>query len=512
MASGKPHNEISCSPFSEKYFREIVRRASLATDSMPSNRQTEYLARHLKTLGTKTIIVESHYIDRHYMEEVSFYYSSCLIPRPNHCTRIHLFSGPDELTEDRLDQELQDAARGNHEAVSGRLSQSYLGFVVVRPIPSVPVGRTVLAVPIDKSDRCYTALANYTVHLLGLELTVLGLAFQQQDRAVAACATTAIWSALQRMCRHEGARTPTPSEITQAAVKSPLTEGRPFPSVGLHPLQVCDALNHFNFAPVFFSAAADPTTFQHEMHIYLKSGIPVILALGALGGGPGAVGHAVTVVGYREKRVDTKYELSVLKNLDFDQIYVHDDRTGPYARARLRIAPNTNGLTSETTADRPLLILLIERDGLDEPDDEWIVEAGIAPLYPKLRSNGSDLYRFGSAFIPMVDRYFGQNGDGIGIEVFFQRSGEYLGSLYTYGLDADRLIRFQKTIALSRYVGIVRWSVGNKFVLDGIWDTTDRLREEQFAEHMLGLVAVNATDAEQGIVDQLAADLNVVAG
>ena len=98
------------------------------------------------------------------------------------------------------------------------LRSSYLGYVVVRPQPSVPIGRTVLR-PEGASPATMNAWvqSRYGAHVMGMSLKVEGLAFQQQDRAVGACATTAVWTALQQTCKRESDRPPTPSAITQGA-------------------------------------------------------------------------------------------------------------------------------------------------------------------------------------------------------------------------------------------------------------------------------------------------------
>ena len=35
------------------------------------------------------MVVESHYVDRQFVEEYASYYSRCLVPIANYCTRIH---------------------------------------------------------------------------------------------------------------------------------------------------------------------------------------------------------------------------------------------------------------------------------------------------------------------------------------------------------------------------------------------------------------------------------------
>ena len=69
----------------------------------------------------------------------------------------------------------------------------------------------------------------YIAHLAGFELRVRGLAFQQQDQGVSACATTALWSAIHGVAPKEGLSIPTPADITEAASRYLLVGGRSLP-------------------------------------------------------------------------------------------------------------------------------------------------------------------------------------------------------------------------------------------------------------------------------------------
>jgi hypothetical protein len=78
------------------------------------------------------------------------------------------------------------ARRTDRDSPKGNIESTYLGFVCVRPLDTVPIGRTVLR---RLKNREIWATGPYPVHLGNLLLEVDGLAFQQQDVAVGACAT-----------------------------------------------------------------------------------------------------------------------------------------------------------------------------------------------------------------------------------------------------------------------------------------------------------------------------------
>ena len=79
-----------------------------------------------------------------------------------------------------------------------RLSEAYLGFIVVKPLHTNPIGRTCLRTYPESNNRKYPVLQTYEVGLYGHSLSVTSLAFQEQDRVVAACATSAILDGIAR--------------------------------------------------------------------------------------------------------------------------------------------------------------------------------------------------------------------------------------------------------------------------------------------------------------------------
>jgi hypothetical protein len=56
--------------------------------------QSRFLATYLQQRrpAPKTMLVESPYVDRHYLQEFVGYYATKLAPPPHHTTRIHFFT------------------------------------------------------------------------------------------------------------------------------------------------------------------------------------------------------------------------------------------------------------------------------------------------------------------------------------------------------------------------------------------------------------------------------------
>ncbi|WAS91906.1 hypothetical protein [Nannocystis punicea] len=285
---------------------EIARAAGFRGDAVPA--QVRYLESYLTNseVGARGLLIEEDYVDRHFLHEFVAYYATMLEPPPGHCTRLHVFI--QEIGEDTLDHWIESLST-KREELQLRIAEMYLGFIVVRPLPFAPIGRTLLRpYPHNGLGRCYEpANTGHRVHFLGLDLAIKALPFQQQDQAVGACATTALWVALSRVMKADGHRAVTPKDVTDAATRH-VVNGRAIPAVaGLSDEQVDSAVRAFGYEPYRFSAEARDnwSLFQLALKCYVTSGIPVLLRVHAAG----ALGcHALVVAGIREDGDPTSHE------------------------------------------------------------------------------------------------------------------------------------------------------------------------------------------------------------
>ena len=364
------------------------------------------------------------------------------------------------------------------------LGAHYLGFSVIRPLPTAPIGRTVLRPYAAISERCFAPAAlTHRVHLAGLTIEAHGLPFQQQDQGVAACATTAVWSALTKVIRTDGGRSPTPFAVTAAATDLRV-QARVFPALaGLDLEQMASAIHAFGYQPHVFQRAEDADDFVLALKTYLRSGIPVVVRARVVGGDL----HAFTLAGFRERdRDDASTEdleirvggMTKLRSLGVTRWYSHDDRLGPYARlelvdgdgedrhAKLRLSPAEAGFEA---LQAPMLFL-----------------DAIVPLYPKLRLTAEELIAFGIDLSPVV-RYLAKD-DGLRVDLQFMLGGEYLSQLRGRSMDRGRIVQICTTLALSRYVGVIRWYRDDDWLLDAVYDTTDLRRGDVARPPLLALV------------------------
>ncbi|MBF0308997.1 MAG: hypothetical protein HQL56_05685 [Magnetococcales bacterium] len=156
-------------------------------DFVAGKTSTGYLANYFADLGLKTIIVETSYVDHDYLEDYTGYYARCFTEYPNRCARIHLFSI--EFLEDDMYSLLQ----GSGALPQSKLQESYLGFMVIKPLPKRMIGKTCLKTYGTEGSRYYVRSRSYQANLFGIPLTISNtLAFQEQDSVAAACATSAV--------------------------------------------------------------------------------------------------------------------------------------------------------------------------------------------------------------------------------------------------------------------------------------------------------------------------------
>jgi hypothetical protein len=227
------------------------------------------------------------------MEDHSVFYSRNLSQKANYCRRVHFFAADVAEVQRELSKltlgayglgDRDTAGIHQHAERCHSFSQRYyLGFSIIRPLRGSPVGRTVLrTLPyIKKEDgtrRDMTCTRLYRVHLMGAELTVRGLAFQQQDVGVSACATVAVWSALHRLKITEEIAAATPAQITNFASQYRLPYGRSMPSEGLDVEQMCLAIQAMGVSP-HLARVENFSQARSLLYSATRSGMPAILIM-----------------------------------------------------------------------------------------------------------------------------------------------------------------------------------------------------------------------------------------
>lgn len=446
---------------------------------LDDSHQKMYMISYLSGAGVKTILVEENYFDRDYLDEFSSFYSRVAVGYPNVCKRLHIF-GPNEIDRESFLEGL-----GTNDK-NGFLQENYLGFIVLRPIPSAPFGRAVLALYYDKTPetpRITEPARTYHVHIAGVKLSIKGLAWQQQDTGVAACATIGLWTMFHSSALDDHHAIPTTAEITKSAEQF---GARAFPSKGMTMNQILEAIHRQDFNPVAVSGDINKNgsvigfsakRFSVNCTSFVRSGFPVLLL-----GHNGAGGHAVCLVGARENQVDeTNDEAVCAEDENSVYFYVHDDNYGPNIRFRLDERDGVSYLLAEPPEyvqpgypDQPTcffpthLIVATNKDVRVDADDlylraercAWVVYTILKSI---LEANKQDP-------IPVI------------FSARFMLLREYMDKGLAQVvpqtiLGSTRLEIHEKALPMSLHVGVARIALRDGTVVcDIIHDTTDSSR------------------------------------
>lgn len=469
---------------------------SLAASPQSNTRQLKYIIGYLKDLGAESVIEEPQYFDRDYLSEFSAFYGLSSKGYPNICKRLHFFAS-------NINRSLFRKSIGGQQSSCKRLRDSYLGFVVIRPIPASPLGRTVLKwYPDDESKppRVVSPSRNYTSHLAGIDIQVHGLAWQQQDSGVGACATVGLWSMLHSSAYDDHHAIPTTAEITQSAHKTASLGSRIFPSHGLTLQQILEAIKEHRLAPLVLSGELNSSgnfgfgreRFSTSCASLIRSGYPV-LAIGQL---EGVGGHAVCISGFRESVPPSVGQNDVaFADKDIEYIYIHDDNVGP--NVRFKIEDSGPGLPIKLTPSPPPTVTPLTTANYPSFKPTQL----IAATHDDLRTSPDTLSTVGFSAAKMIcsnlntvlDK-IGYAGTGFMISNRFIKLNEFLGGeLERMYPDAnDRLILSRVRLNLSEracpmslHIGLVRIGLSDTTqVLDILYDTTDSDRNHSAFAHV----------------------------
>ncbi|WP_368524854.1 hypothetical protein [Enterobacter asburiae] len=337
-------------------------------------KQIEYIHRYLKDLNCITVILEFDYIDKDYLEDYARYYVKGFNNSGYKTARLHFFSL--EFDHSNIDRHL---SYGLNKKELSALQNSYLGFMVVKPLPKTFIGRTCLALypGIAKESNKKSLVREYSVDLFGIKLSVESIAFQEQDKVISACATTAIWSALHAISWKDIRDIPSRSEITTNAINHISESSNSFPNKELTNKQILRAVDSEKLkhqAEKLASVSQD--YFFKKIKIHIDSGLPLILGVDVFDVRDTnkikkRAGHAITILGYKD---------GVNR-----AIYIHDDRLGPYARATFEDA--SGYILNDTPIGQWGLILQEKEDNGDwsKPHEILIPDSLITVHYPKVR-------------------------------------------------------------------------------------------------------------------------------
>jgi len=476
--------------------------------------QVRYLQRYFAELNAAVVLEEPNYFDRDYLAEFSAFYSVSAAGYPNICRRLHFFS------DSRVNRTLvEEAASGNEEAAK-TLNSSYLGFIVVRPIPAAPLGRTIVRWYEDRQPsipRNTQPSREYRVNIAGFQLTVRGLAWQEQDTGVGACATIALWTMLHSSAFDDHHAIPTTADITRAAHKNASMGARMFPSGGLRHDQICEAIKEQNLSPVIFegdiknksgvTVGFSRERFASTCAALIRSGYPVLFSGVFLDDDPTLSGHAMCAVGFRScspgvvKAGDIELQESSIEHL-----YIHDDNIGPSVRfgiAEIKVNGLMRGdkiMVISPSAPPPAVPASALPDSTDgypafRPTTLTVAVHNDLRISPdKLHESGMFTAKFLSTVILVLAKEARTDAFGVTVSTRFTKLADYVNRELkeTIGTNPSllgrvRLQLWETVPPMSLHLGLVRLGLGDGDgtpLLDILYDTTDTDRNNPVFAHI----------------------------
>lgn len=306
--------------------------------------QCRCITAYLNEVGCKSYVLEENYVDAGYLADFVGYYAMCHDMPPKHTRRLHFFTQPAEKVDALWRQVLN--APEKVEEVQKSLDETYLGFVVLKPLRSTVIGKTCLRTypEIDEEShraRVFPIRRHYVASLWGMKLNVNTVAFQEQDREIAACATAAIWSAMHAMppwfTVHE---IPSPFQITSSGWDGKIqpmdgeTASR-FPSNGMDVKQIVGCLRQHGIETSVLGVGVDDgcQKLLENVAAFLVAKTPILLVGSLYARREGEAKHtlrglhAATILGY----ANSEEFMPGAWPARIQRLYIHDDTLGPFA-------------------------------------------------------------------------------------------------------------------------------------------------------------------------------------
>jgi hypothetical protein len=333
------------------------------------------------------IVIEKEYTSKSYLDDYQSHYVLAYKEYPKTCKRVHFFNydylnaGLKTFTREDF---LNECSNHKNHPVESEFWKSYLGYIVIRPLPKGLIGATVLKGYTNDERRKYTATHPYKINIYGIEKTIDSMVYIEQDSMIGACATSALFSAFHQVSSMFQTPLPFPNKITISAGISFSEPNRIFPNRdGLDILQAANTIDALGLVPEIRSPEFDGWDKEHYNNKWLKSflyaycriGIPIILGIKLENK---KQNHAITINGYRdinelefknrlkahkqslkseEESFNLKDALQSVKNIfikssnenlsdeDYpseseltlksfflERFYAHDDQIGPFSR------------------------------------------------------------------------------------------------------------------------------------------------------------------------------------
>lgn len=422
-------NHIQCVSYDEGLLCHIIREAAKAPSesTIQNSSQYKYLIEYLGSYKnwnnskkksieapTKTIIIENDYVDEHYIEDYSLYYSKSFQSIGKKCVRLHFFSA-DEQSVCKL---LKKDYSGDEHTIFGftktqlydlvvkgdfiKLGSFYQGFVVIRPIPNTCFAKLCLAA-YGNLDNCEDGRRiikrEIKCNLLGTEFTINGIPMIQQDKMVSECASAAIWTFLCSTGKYSTSNVPSLGNITQKSIFG----GSVFPARGLKQEEISGVLHHYGFTPNYIpyldidrlkELVLANTLASYSVLLGVKVFSKITSDANQITYKPEGY-HLLTITGFQTKQQGNRFTEQNLSGC-ISAFYIHDDKFGQNFKINLKKIDYINLIVNFTDFDN--------KENLKSDD----IELFDYNLTPALKNSGKGITsNFGNEVFRIDDIFYG---------------------------------------------------------------------------------------------------------
>lgn len=474
--------------FTKQSFAQVVSECNMSSSKQEilENKLFNYMYSYLSydSAGFKAsmMLIEPNYISEAYTGDFLSHYSRKFKIYPKFTTRIHFFdcsSSEEDIFGYLADLEETDEAKN--------FWKGYIGYTVIKPITSSCFGATLFRAYDSKSVplRSYNVAINEIVHLLGRTVHIKGLGFQQQDVAVGACATNALWCAFHKTSRMFGTDLPSPHNITKSSsAEVSYIDEFDNAELGLTAGHISQAIRSLGMRLNRIHSEADLVGIDHStlrkfVYAYCKTGIPVLLGYQQ---GKSIIAnefHLVAVCGYRLEDDTPK---SNPKNgfLDYSEricrLYAHDDLIGPYSKITFGKKKSAVFLPESIKSTlqkvpKEVDVLATHYIGGKSEYDGCVPNLLVVPLHETITVDLNEvrdsIKNFHSFFVRMGN-WFMSNPEW---EIYLQSGIDYKDSFR--GTPKSETVSKILSSSYPLYVWVGRLTLGGTHVLDIIYDATD---------------------------------------
>lgn len=352
-----------------------------------------------------TVVYDRYYVDKVYRDEYYEYYARKHFEISRNTKRFVFIKGVHSKT-DLLD---------SSEIIHKHIENNIVGMLVLKPTKTV--GRILIDPRKIRIPQAYIKTTKFQISVLGLIYQIEAFPASGQDKEVMTCAEVNIWQIMEFFGKQFGHyKTLLPSELLSLTKEN--SDVRVLPSEGLTDEQESFLFLRNGFAPKIYYKMVerefrdevrlyeeykDPN-FESILHLYISSGIPVLLNLSSKDDDSWE-GHSITCIGYISNDISEQNGI-VKKSIDKKDVLQYDGMKVIESWAQkykyVFMEDHSNPYFSADLND-------LSFPGLQ---GEWKVESFVVPLYKHVFVSAEDAYKIIESVITQTSNVVRSTTDG----------------------------------------------------------------------------------------------------